>query len=278
MNTTTIILPTGPVSGSSSQNLPPQTMLAVTQGRVVRSEWIKLRSVSSTRLGLLAVMIVPIILGGVFASSGDGGPVKEIDSLSLSLAGFRIIQLVIGVIGVVLIANEYSTGQIRSTLQSVRSRLAVLHAKSIVYAATVLVTTSIAAPVAFLVGKATYKGAAPAYMLSDPGVARVIIGTIFYSVCVSVMGVALGFLVRSAAGAIGILFASLLIVPQLVGLLPWSAAKSFVKFLPSSAGDAITTIRQTGDLLSPAGGAVVLSIWVVGLVVAASVLLQRRDA
>jgi ABC-2 type transport system permease protein len=275
MNTTTIPRPT---PATSVIPRPAKTALAVTQGRVVRSEWIKLRSVLSTRLGLLAVLIVPVFFGGVFASSGDGGPVEAIDSLSLSLAGFKIIQLVIGVIGVVLVANEYSSGQIRSTLQAVRSRLSVLRAKSFVYATAVLVTTSIAAPVAFFVGKFTYKGVAPAYMLSDPGVVRVIIGTIVYSVSISVMGVALGFLVRSAAGAIAILFATLLIIPGLVGLLPWSAAKSFVKYLPSSAGDAITAINQSGDLLSPTRGLIVLAIWVAGLLIAASLVLQRRDA
>jgi ABC-2 type transport system permease protein len=275
MNTTTI---PRPIPATSVITRPAKTALAVTQGRVVRSEWIKLRSVLSTRLGLLAVLIVPVFFGGVFASSGDGGPVEAIDSLSLSLAGFKIIQLVIGVIGVVLVANEYSSGQIRSTLQAVRSRLSVLRAKSFVYATAVLVTTSIAAPVAFFVGKSTYKGVAPAYMLSDPGVVRVIIGTIVYSVSISVMGVALGFLVRSAAGAIAILFATLLIIPGLVGLLPWSAAKSFVKYLPSSAGDAITAINQSGDLLSPTRGLIVLAIWVVGLLIAASLVLQRRDA
>jgi ABC-2 type transport system permease protein len=254
------------------------TTLAVTQSRVVRSEWIKLRSVSSTRLGLLATLIVPVIFGGVFASSGDGGPVHEIDSLSLSLGGFKIIQLVIGVIGVVLVTNEYASGQIRSTLQSVRSRVSVLRAKSIVYATAVLAITAVATPIAFFVGKASYKGAAPAYGLSDPGVVRVIVGTIVYSVGISVMGVALGFLVRSASTAIGILFASLLIIPELVGLLPWSAATSFVKFLPSNAGSAITAIKASNDLLSPTGGFVVLVAWVVGLTVAAGVLLEHRDA
>jgi ABC-2 type transport system permease protein len=252
--------------------------LAVTQLRVIRSEWIKLRSVSSTKLSLVVAVVIPIVLGGIFASTGDGGPVQGTDSLSLSLAGFRMAQLLIGVIGVILVANEYASGQIRSTLQAVRSRTSIVTAKSITYASCVSAMSVVSVFGAYFVGKASYGGTLPAISLSDSGAIRVIGGTVLFSVSIGLLGVALGFLLRSTAAAIGILFGSLFIVPALIGLLPWSAATSFAKFLPSNAGDAVTALHRSTDLLSPTSGALTLVAWVAGLLVVSAMMLRRRDA
>jgi ABC-2 type transport system permease protein len=198
--------------------------------------------------------------------------------LSLSLAGFKIVQLLVGVLGITLVTSEYSNGLIRLTLQSVRSRSSVVWAKATVFALVVLVVACFAAPAAFVVGRATYSGTAPAYSLGDSGVVRVIAGTIVYLVSIGLLGVALGFLIRSAAAAVGVLFASLLIVPALVGLLPGTVADTVTKLLPSNAGDALTSITRSSDLLSPVAGGIVLIVWVVGVLVAAVAVLQRRDA
>ncbi len=271
-----------PIVASPSPPVPAarsHSDLQVTERRVIRSEWIKLRSVLSLRLGFLAAAFIAVVLAGIFASSGDGGgPKAAIDSLSLSLAGLRITQLIIGVLGVVVVSSEYSTGLIRSTLQSVRSRLSVLRAKSVVFATSTFVVVGIAACAAFFVGKATYGGIQPELGLSDPGVVRVLVGTVLYTVGVGLFGVALGFLLRGAAAAIGVLFATLLIVPALAGLLPWSWATSLTEVLPSNAGDAVMTLSPSSTLLSPTSGAIVVALWVVGLLVLAGVALRSRDA
>ena len=65
----------------------------------------------------------------------DGAPSSPID---ISLAGSTFAQLVLGSLGVLLMAGEYSTGMIRSTLAAVPARLPVLWAKSAVFAAVVV--------------------------------------------------------------------------------------------------------------------------------------------
>jgi len=71
----------------------PAARPAVTLPRVMRAEWIKLRSVPSTTIGFLAAAALAIVLGLVFSSVGGnmegppgGGPAESSDPVSLSLA------------------------------------------------------------------------------------------------------------------------------------------------------------------------------------------------
>jgi hypothetical protein len=98
-----------------------------------------------------------------------------------------------------------------------------------------------------------------------------------YTTVAGLIGVALGFLLRSTAGSIGVLFGLLLIVPGLSGLLPGAWGDTLPDYLPSNAGAALTSIQSNGDMLSVGAGAAVLALWVAGFVVAAGVALKYRD-
>ena len=255
-----------------------RTGLGVTEALVRRAEWVKFRSVRSNKVSIAAAVVVAVGLGAVFSSSGapDGPNRSGTDPVSLSLAGFRLSQLIIGVIGVLFVTSEYSTGMIRSTFAAVRSRGSVLRAKLAVVGAVTLVTGTIAAFAAYAVGQSLTDGVTSS--LSDSGVLRAVIGTAVYTSAIATLGVALGFLIRSTAAAVGVLFASLLLIPVLFGLLPWSWAETFTKLLPSNAGEAFTSVTSSSSLLSPGNGALVVGLWVVGLVGAAALVLRRRDA
>ena len=238
----------------------PTARLAVTQPRVVRAEWIKLRSVHSTTTGFLGAAIVAVVLGLVFSSvAGDadgpgGGPADSNDPVSLSLAGFNLAQIIVGVLGALAGAGEYSTGLIRTTLAAVPTRLPVLWAKAAMIGAVTLVVTGVAALAAFLGGQAIYAGTEATASLTDPGALRAVLGTAIYCTGVAVIGVALGFLMRSTASATGILFAGLLVIPGLVSLLPDSWSDPILRILPSNAGSAFASVDATDELLSPDGG------------------------
>ena len=80
------------------------------------------------------------------------------DPLTTSLLGVRFGVLAIGVLGVVLITGEYSTGMIRSTMAAVPKRLPVLWAKAAVYALVALAIAIPAALIAFFSGQAILSG------------------------------------------------------------------------------------------------------------------------
>src|SRR5450756_2345478 len=121
---------------------------------------------------------------------------------------------------------------------------------------------------------------------SDPGVTRALWGNVAYLVGVTLLGLALGSLLRSSAGGI----ATLLVVPGLLGLvLPDSWGNAIMPYLPDAAGQSFTLVDPSAgsgfgpgfgasvDLLTPGTGALVFVVWVIGLIALAATLLHRRD-
>ena len=125
--------------------------LRVTQWRVIVSEWIKLRSLRSTLFSLLAAVVCTVGLGILISAlrandfkQNGFTPGPGFDPTLVSLRGIYLAQLAIGVLGVLVITGEYSTGMIRATLAAVPRRLPVLWAKALVFAAVVFVVMGIA--------------------------------------------------------------------------------------------------------------------------------------
>jgi ABC-type branched-subunit amino acid transport system ATPase component len=114
--------------------------------------------------------------------------------------------------------------------------------------------------------------------IADPGVCRAVLGGAFHLVLVGAIAVTLGALVRRTAGAIAILFAVLLVIPGLVTLLPSPWNNDVTKYLPNSAGVAMSAIVRVPDLLSPLGGLIVLCGYTAIALMTAMTVLSRRDA
>ena len=121
----------------------------VTQVRVIRSEWTKLRALRSTWYCALIAVVLIVGLGAAIAGSGAPYKISAGNSaaggVSISLVGIVIAQLVLGVLGVLLFSGEYATGMIRATLAVVPSRLPVLWAKLVVLVGLVLPLSLLAA-------------------------------------------------------------------------------------------------------------------------------------
>ena len=140
------------------------------------------------------------------------------------------------------------------------------------------VVCTVGAFAAFFAGQAFLSSQHIQTTISAPGVFRAVLGTGLYLTVVGLIGVALGWIIRHTAGAIGTLFGLLLVLPLLAEALPDSWAPHIVPYLPSNAGQALMAVHQAPDALAPwTGFAVFCSYLVVG-VAAAAVLLRRRDA
>jgi ABC-2 type transport system permease protein len=254
---------------------------AVTEWSVTKAEWIKLRSVRVNVVGILAAAVALVLLGVLFSAlapkdMGPGGTAT--DSVSFAFGGISLSQLIIGVLAAVFVGSEYASGLIRTTFGAVARRTRVLRAKAIVLGCATWLAMTTGAFGAFFAGSAVYSGNLPSYAIGDPGVLRAVLSAGFYGACVALIGIAIGFLVRSAAAAIGLLLGLLMLAPLLVELVPGTAGDTLTKILPSNAGDAMMSVMSPDSLLSPLLGTAVLVAWVVGLLAAAAVTLRRRDA
>lgn len=207
--------------------------IKVTQVRMIRSEWAKFWSLRSSYFTLLGTVVAVIGLGALFTfftvnrwSTLDPAEKLGIDPTGMSVRGWAIAQLVVGVLGVMVITGEYGTGMIRSSLAAAPKRLPVLYAKAIVFAVITFVVTTVTTIIAFYVGQGIFSSVHVSTTLSAPGVLRAVIGVGLYLTVVGLLGIGLGFIIRNTAGTIATLFGILLVLPVLGGALPPTWAKN----------------------------------------------------
>ena len=255
----------------------------VTQARVIRAEWTKLRALRSTRWCALTAAVLIVGLGAAIAGSGTPYRVSAADTaaagISTALLGVLFAQLVVGMLGVLAFSGEYGTGMIRATLAVVPSRLPVLWAKVIVLAGLVLPVTLLCAFLDYFTAAAIESSrGGSAFSLTDPGVLRTVAGSSLYLTVVVIIGLALGALLRKTAAGLSVFGAVFFVIPIVVAALPHNIT-GFASYLPSNAGGALWGDPQTtAHALSPWTGFAVLCGYAVVLTTLAAWQLRRRDA
>jgi len=262
----------------------PQPTAGTQVPRLVAAEWTKLRSVRSTVISLLAAAVVVVGLGAAIAAGTmarwDRLPAAEharFEPVSRSLAGIFLGQLVIGVLGVLVLSAEYSTGTIRATLSATPQRVTVLAVKAAVFAVVAFLISLVTCTVAFLVAQSIYDGHHVGTTLTADGVPRVILGGALYLTVVGLLGMGLAAVLRHTAGAISTLFALLLVLPILARFLPSDWAADVDKYLPSNAGSVIFQVRPDAGSLAPWPGFALFTGYALLALAAGAVVLRRRD-
>ena len=283
---TTTVTPERDVRRSTSAHAAagaPRTTLP----RVVRSEWIKLRSLRSTwiMLGGLVVSIVAFGLISAAVATGSvstqgGGPAfagaSPVDTV-LTGANFGII--IVAVMGVLVGAREYSSGLIRTSIAVVPRRWPVLLGKVITFLALLVPAVLVSVLVSFFAGTAILTSAGVASTTwSAVGVAGAVLGTMGYLVGIGVIGLCLGILLRSVGAGLGVLIGGILFLPTLASALLPASWDSVLKYLPSNAGLSFTSVEPVDSMLSYGAGLAVFVLWVVLAVGSATWALMKRDA
>ncbi len=257
----------------------------VTQARVLLSEWTKTRSLRSTIFSMLAAVVfivgLSILVPSVIVAHWPPdrpGEAAAFDPTTRSLSGIFLAQLAIGVLGVLLISGEYASGMIRATFAAVPARLPVLWAKAAVFATVTLVLMVPSVLAAFLIGQSILASKHLQTNLSAPGVLRAVIGAALYLTVVGLLGIGLGALLRNTAAGISTLFGLLFVLPIIVRFLPSSWADPINKYLPNSAGEAVTHVHPDPAMLAPWTGFGLFCAYALVVLLVAAVSLRRRDA
>jgi ABC-2 type transport system permease protein len=257
----------------------------VSLARVLKSEWVKLRTLRSTVvvLAITVVGVVAIDLALSYFQKTNWATLGAHDHLPAnvvnhSMFGVNLGQLAIGVLGVLVISGEYSTGMIRATLAAVPTRLPVLYAKAAVFGAVAFVVSLAASLCAFFATQAVL--GSHGVSLGHPGASRAVVGIALYLTVVGLLGMALGFLTRNTAGGIAALVGILLVLPAIGQAFPASWQHSVLPYFPNNAGQALYTLGH-GDnqtLLHPWAGFGLFAGYTVVVFATAAFSLRRRDA
>jgi ABC-2 type transport system permease protein len=271
---------------ATDRTTPARPRGRVTQGNVIRSEWTKLMTLRSTRWSLLAAVLAQGALGILIAAVQmnrwthlPAGDRATYDSIDTGVGGYHLAQLAIGVLGVMIISGEYSTGMIRSTFLAVPRRLPVLWAKITVFSAVTFVLMLASAIVSFFVVQAIVTQHHVQHSIGDPHALRAVIGTALFLTVLGILATGIGALIRNTAGGIAFFVFLLFVLPGITAILPASVGDSINPYLPLNAGFTVATSTfENSHHLSPWAGFAVFCGYAAVAVAAAAIGLVRRDA
>jgi len=249
---------------------------------IVASELWKLRSVRSTYWTLFAAVAFNVAFAALEAiflpdrlSASDKA---TLDGVRVSLGGSHLSQIAIGVLGVLVISSEYTTGMIRSTLSAVPRRRLLLAAKAIVFAATAFTVGMVASFAAYFVFQGLLRGDSLHSSIGDPGVIRALVGGGLYLTALGLLGLGLGAVIRASAGAIAALLGMLFVPQILVQLLPEVWKTSVGRYVPMEAGSQIFAQHREAGALGPWAGFGVFCVYAAIALALGFILIDRRDA
>lgn len=251
---------------------------------IIASEFLKIRTVRSS-YALLAAVGVMLALGTIMVIGMtvdfDSSPAAEQATFAGADASVIVIpfaQFCLAAFGALAVTSEFGTGMIRPSLVAVPRRRAFVAGKVVVVGGLTLLVGMLVAVAAFLVGK-LIAGGHPAplwpYESASDEVAAVL-GNGLSIMVVGLVGLGVGLIVRSTAGALITIVALLLVLPTVAFFVPqpWDLRVASV-MLPNLAGQ----VSGTGEvgLLSPIGALAVLAIYVASALGAGTLALARRD-
>jgi hypothetical protein len=244
-------------------------------GRLVRSEWTKLRSLRSTWWSLALAALIGIGFAVAVAASTGAGDLSAdalgADDVALVLGGTGVAALVLGVLGALQMSSEYASGTISVSLTAVPKRRPLLAAKAAVLVAVVAPLSLAVSAGALLIGNAIIEGG---LTFSWPAV----LGNTAYLTAVAVLGLSLATLTRSTAMAIAVLVSVVFVLPPLLPLLPWGWVETLADFFPGAAQESLTSTVPGTAPLGDVAAVRTLVAWTLVPLTAGAVLLTRRDA
>jgi ABC-2 type transport system permease protein len=241
-------------------------------GAVVRSEWTKLRSVPATWWCTALYLLVVGGFGWLAAASTDTSARADI-AVQTALTGFGVGQLALVVLGVLAVSAEFASGMVLVSLTTVPRRTRLLLAKTVVVAVWCLLLSALLAVVCALAAR-TLTAVPGGVRPGDPAVLRTLGLQVAAAGLVGVLSVALGTVLRSTAGAVGIGTALVLVLPPAFALAGGELASRVSQGLPALrvGEDAFLAVATPWPV-----GMAIVAAWALGVWVLGAVLIERRD-
>ncbi|GAA4248950.1 ABC transporter permease [Dactylosporangium darangshiense] len=247
------------------------------------AEWIKLRTLRSTRwpLGLTVVVAggMAYLIGISFAHANPA--TLRYDAMFASFYSLSFAQLALVVFAVIAVSGEYGSGTIRPSLAAVPRRTAFYLAKMGAVALCLAGAAALSVAVSFAAAQAGL-GARLRTSPSADGVAGTIAGAWLYLVLIALFAAGVAQALRSTALALGVLLPVFFLGSQGVGNIP--GVRRVAQFLPDQAGVTILHFFGNPDspdydrAYGPWGGLGILALWAAAALAAGLLTLRRRDA
>ncbi len=269
----------------------------VSLGGVLRSEMIRFFSLNSTRILILVSFVVYVGIaavgiwgvGSLMESMGgtpDAGQIPGTESMGTAdfaaetlASGLMFSQLILGVLGVLLMSGEFTTGSAVSTFLASPQRLRVMGAKVILITVLTAVVQLASTLAAYLICLPLAKNYNMTLDFGSEAFQRMMWFGALAVVMAALMGLALGVLLRNSAGGITSLVALFFVLPLVAQILTavtdWFA--DVARFMPDRLGLSLALPLSTPSDLEMWQQLLGVAGWVLVPLALGAVLLKSRD-
>lgn len=258
----------------------------------VRAEWTKFRTVPALLWLVVTVAVVTAATGAAITGTVHTGlcpsPSECLeDTTKLSLSGVWAGQLVVAVVAVLVMTDEYAHRTIGATLAAVPRRLHAYIAKGAVALAPVVLAGAAGVAGSYFAARAILPGngftAANGYAalsIDDGATLRAVVGSVLYLGLIAAFSFGIATLLRDTAVSLTVVLSILFVVPLLAGFVTdpdW--ARLVQRLSPASAGQAILATVGVDELpIAPWPGLGVLASYALGAAALGAAVFARRDA
>lgn len=282
----------GGIPSASRDAQSRQPRYALSLDGVLRSEWIKLLSLRSIRWSIAVMLVLSWAGAAIMAAAVVGTEFVTSESMPALIAqaatfSSNLTVLVMGVIGVLAVTNEYTSGMILSSLTAVPTRTPMFVAKALVVASLGLVVGALSTFGGGLVAALIFGGEGFS-VLGNSAVLMSLLGTTIYLTLATLLAFGIGALLRSSAGAISVVVVLLFVatlVFQILSVTGWAWVPDLAQWLPADLGYELSTASllpadTPAEMLGVGYWAALggLVAWAVAALVPAAILLKTRDA
>lgn len=253
---------------------------------VLKSEWTKVRTVSSTVWTLATALVLTVAIGallsGLMNSTFDDLSATEratFDPTFVSFFGMVLGQLAMITFGVLTVSTEYSSGMIKTSLAAVPQRGTFYAAKIAVAAGLTLVVGLITSFLSFFLGQALLGEHSAA--ITDDNVLRAVVGAGLYLALMALFSMGVATMLRSTVLSLGILMALFFLISTILISVP--ATSDIAQWLPDQAGTRAMQVvpgamNSETTPYGPWGGLGIMVAWVAAALIGGYIVLKRRDA
>jgi len=246
---------------------------------LIRSEWIKLRTVRSNITMSCFAVALPLLITLLTMAFRNIDSVDERSVSAVLLGSGSLSVLLFGIIGVLAITQEYSQGTIRLTLAANPRRTRVFVAKGIVLAILSGGLTAFIILVGNTAGEAILDSRGAIGKLSNDKMGQAYLGMIALSILVSLLGMAIGTLTRNPPSAVAVLVLWPLLLESLIGgLLSVIINDEIFKWMPFQTGLIALQLEDSDMDFGRWGSVGYFGLWILGLSLFAHLVFKRRDA
>ena len=241
----------------------------------LRSELRKLRT-TRTNLGLLLGLVGLVVFGVVAGSFGTEADLALRENQKELVGNGAFAAAFAAMVGVLAMTSEFRHGTIRATFVFTPARSLVVVAKVLASALVGIAFGALGAALALGAGFVAIRGHGYDVLLGSGDAGRLLLGTIVMSALWAALGVGVGGVLRNQVLTIVGLFGWVFVVETLL----LQHLPDVGRYAPGAAGTALTgdTVGDsTIELLSPAAGGLLLTLYAVAFVAAGALVTSRRD-